>query len=65
MIVAPIEVIDYVVIHELSHLKYYDHSAQFWSLVETQDPDYREHRTWLRVNQYQADFLARESELHA
>lgn len=64
MIVAPLEVINYVVIHELSHLRYYNHSASFWSLVATQAPDYRTNRNWLRDNQFQADFLAAESELH-
>lgn len=64
MIIAPLEVIDYVVIHELSHLKYYNHSAAFWSLVETQSPNYRVNRDWLRNHQFEADFLANESELH-
>ncbi len=64
MIIAPLDVIDYVVIHELSHLRFYNHSACFWSLVATQAPDYRVNRNWLRENQLQADFLASESELH-
>jgi predicted metal-dependent hydrolase len=64
MIIAPLEVIDYVVIHELSHLKYYNHSSSFWSLVATQSPSYRVHRDWLKTHQFEADFLASESELH-
>ncbi len=64
MVIAPPEVIDYVVIHELSHLKFYNHSAAFWSLVETQSPNYRAHRDWLKQHQFEADFLASESELH-
>ena len=64
LVIAPLEVIDYVVIHELAHLRFYNHSDLFWSLVETQAPNYRLNRTWLRENQFQADFLASESELH-
>lgn len=47
---APPEVIDYIVIHELSHLKEMNHSRQFWSLVENLCPDYKKHRKWLREN---------------
>ncbi len=65
LIVAPLEVIDYVVVHELSHLECYDHSPAFWKLVSTQIPDYRERRDWLRDHVYDADFLAPRSELHA
>jgi predicted metal-dependent hydrolase len=64
LIIAPLEVINYVVIHELAHLRFYNHSASFWSLVETQAHGYRANRKWLRENQLQADFLASESELH-
>ncbi len=64
LIIAPLEVINYVVVHELSHLKYYDHSKSFWSLVSTQAPDFLERRKWLKENQLLADFLSSESELH-
>lgn len=64
LIVAPPEVIDYVVIHELAHLRHHDHSRAFWSLVERYCPNYVESRAWLKMHQYEADFLARESELH-
>ena len=64
LIVAPLEVIDYVVVHELSHLKHYNHSDAFWSLVGTQIPGYATLRNWLRSHQYEADFLAKRSELH-
>lgn len=64
LIVAPMDIIDYVVIHELAHLRYYNHSAEFWSLVETHCPTYAELRNWLKLHQFEADFLARVSELH-
>jgi predicted metal-dependent hydrolase len=45
---APPEVFRYVVVHELSHLRWHGHGKRFWELVGRQMPDYREHRAWLR-----------------
>lgn len=64
LIFAPLEVIDYVCVHELAHLECYDHSPAFWRLVGTQITDYKTHRRWLREHAYDADFLAPRSELH-
>jgi predicted metal-dependent hydrolase len=50
LMMAPEPVIMYVVIHELSHLKYMNHSKKFWLLVEQFCPDWREHRSWLRTH---------------
>lgn len=50
LIMAPPEVLDYIVIHELSHLRVANHSAAFWELVAAHDPAYKEHRRWLRMN---------------
>ncbi|HBV98287.1 MAG: hypothetical protein JL50_19625 [Peptococcaceae bacterium BICA1-7] len=47
---APVEIIDYIVIHELSHLEEMNHSANFWRLVEKLCPDYKKYRKWLREN---------------
>ena len=44
---APLEVIDYVMIHELTHLAVLDHSPRFWQLVEQSDPEYKKHKEWL------------------
>lgn len=47
---APIEIIDYVVVHELCHLRIMNHSKDFWNLIESILPNYRENREWLKVN---------------
>lgn len=48
LIMAPPEVIDYVVVHELMHVRQKNHSSKFWNLVVEVVPDYRVHRQWLR-----------------
>lgn len=48
LIHAPLEVIDYVIIHELSHTKHMNHGKQFWDLVAQFDPDHPHHRRWLQ-----------------
>ena len=50
LMLAPPRVLDYVVIHELCHLTYMNHSTAFWRKVESIDPDYKEHRRWLKEN---------------
>jgi hypothetical protein len=45
---APVPVIDYVVAHELAHVRRHDHSAAFWKLVEQMVPEFRERKKWLR-----------------
>ncbi len=48
LILAPIEVIDYVILHELCHLYHLDHSKRFWDLVSSMDPHYADKRRWLK-----------------
>jgi predicted metal-dependent hydrolase len=48
LLLAPEEVLDYVVWHEVCHLEVMDHSPRFWALLARWCPDYREHSRWLR-----------------
>jgi predicted metal-dependent hydrolase len=48
LLLAPEEVLDYVVEHEVCHLELMDHSSRFWALLESRVPDWREHARWLR-----------------
>jgi predicted metal-dependent hydrolase len=48
LLLAPEQVLDYVVWHEVCHLQAMDHSPRFWALVAANCPDYREHAAWLR-----------------
>lgn len=48
IIMAPNRIVDYVVVHELCHLKHHDHSPAFWKSVERIVPDYAECRAWLK-----------------
>ncbi len=50
LLLAPEPVRDYVIIHELAHLKHANHSKSFWKLVESADPKFMENRKWLRAN---------------
>jgi predicted metal-dependent hydrolase len=48
LMLAPEPVLDYVIWHEICHLRVMDHSPRFWSLVATHCPGYQEQRRWLR-----------------
>jgi len=50
IIMAPKQVISYIVVHEMCHLVHHNHSRAFWQLVEQTMPDYREAETWLKIN---------------
>ncbi len=48
LIKTPLKEIDYVVVHELSHTKYLNHSKNFWNLVKKIIPDYKTREKWLK-----------------
>lgn len=55
LIMAPLRVIDYVVIHELTHIEERNHSKRFWDKVKVMLPDYEQHKEWLKENRHLLD----------
>ena len=51
LVQAPLEIVDYVIVHELVHLRQPDHSRKFWAKVREIMPDYERRRKWLRENE--------------
>ena len=51
LIQAPLEIVDYVIVHELVHIRQHDHSRKFWAKVKEIMPDYERRRKWLRENE--------------
>jgi predicted metal-dependent hydrolase len=56
LLMAPPEIIDYVVIHELAHLREPNHTKEFWRIVNKYDSDYSTHAEWLDNNSTQLIF---------
>ncbi len=52
LIMAPLPVIDYVIVHELAHLEEKNHTKSFWNKVKVLMPDYEKHKDWLKKNGY-------------
>ena len=50
LILMPKKVIDYIIIHELAHLKQMNHSKAFWDEVKIMMPDYKKYEKWLKEN---------------
>lgn len=50
LLLAPEQVLEYVIWHEVCHLEIRDHSPRFWALVASRFPDWRRQRAWLRAN---------------
>ena len=52
LLMAPMGVIDYVIVHELVHTIHRNHSTDFWDSVESIMPEFEEHKRWLKKNGY-------------
>jgi len=48
---AKMSIVNYVVVHELSHIKHKDHSKAFWNELQKILLDYKERKEWLRINE--------------
>ena len=59
LMMVPPAVVDYVVIHELAHIRQMNHSDRFWRFVEAHCPEWRTHRRWLRDHQSVLDMPLR------
>ncbi|MBI5182139.1 MAG: M48 family metallopeptidase [Nitrospirae bacterium] len=55
LIMSPLRVIDYVVVHELAHIEENNHSKRFWDKVKIMMPDYEQHKEWLKENRHLLD----------
>jgi predicted metal-dependent hydrolase len=53
LILAPLEVIDYVIVHELCHLIEPNHSHRFWKCVRKFNPDFERHKKWLKDHHWE------------
>ncbi len=51
IMMVPLNVVDYVLLHELAHIKEKNHSKRFWDYLESVMPECRRHRSWLREHE--------------
>jgi len=56
LVMAPLPIVDYVVVHELAHIAESNHSARFWAKVLSIMPDYHPRRRWLKENGHALNF---------
>ncbi len=56
LMMAPLAILDYVVVHELCHLRHLNHSTQFWDCVGSLLPDYKARRRWLKQISHQLEW---------
>jgi predicted metal-dependent hydrolase len=61
LIMVPEPVLEYVIVHELLHLKEMNHSKKFWELVARNCPDWREHKKWLKDHETELTSVLRSS----
>ena len=56
ILLAPTNIMDHIIIHELAHLKEMNHGPRFWKWVEKADPDWVKHEAWLKKFGDKLDF---------
>jgi predicted metal-dependent hydrolase len=54
-VMAPVSVLDYIITHEMVHLKFANHSTEFWNELDKKMPNFREHEDWLKKNGVKMD----------
>ena len=59
LLMTPEPVIDYIVIHELSHLKEMNHTKKFWQVVAWYCPEWQQHRKWLKEHTVELNNILR------
>jgi len=57
LIMCPVQAVDYVIVHELSHITHKDHSPGFWAMVKSVIPDFKEQKNWLKSNRKLMDII--------
>lgn len=57
LLMAPLQVQEYIIFHELCHLLHPDHSPAFYDLLESYCPDWKEHKLWLKENGWRLRIL--------
>ncbi|NCP86606.1 MAG: M48 family peptidase [Anaerolineae bacterium CG_4_9_14_3_um_filter_57_17] len=55
LVMAPLAVVDYVILHELAHIEIKNHSAKFWAKVKSMLPNYTQRRQWLKEHGRELD----------
>jgi hypothetical protein len=60
LLLAPAEILDYVVEHEVAHLDVQNHSSRFWRLLASRSPEWRAHEAWLRRHGHSLRLLPAE-----
>ena len=50
IVMIPKEVINYILVHELCHIKHFNHSKDFWHMVGEYIPEYKNYNIWLKKN---------------
>ena len=60
LMMAPADIVDYVIVHELAHLQEPSHDRAFWALVAEYDPEYKAHAQWLNDHSTQLIFSSED-----